>query len=222
MYNVIQLTADHTSLLTKFCRAADAAGYINNGSLPAMKFLGKYDLEAPATFWGIEFNGTLISVSGCHVSNGSMRCLFRSATLPEFDSVVPGLSKNHMNSLPFSVMLIHQIALGLESGITEFYITTSSGEHDASGKMKRTHRAMQLLARTGLVSYLKDEIVYNTEQSLWNIDLEKYLRALESFEQTRSKIGIHLTEKYVYDLVLLRNYLTAGTDSTFVDKPIVN
>lgn len=222
MYDVIQLTADHTTMLVKFCRAANAAGYTNNGSLADMKFLAKYDLESPATFWGVVFEDKLISVSGCHTNKGTMRCLFRSATLPEYDGIVPGLSKYHMNSLPFSVMMIHQIAHGLQNGITEFYITTSSGTHDASGKMKRTHRAMELLSRVELVTHIKNEIVFNTEQAVWKINLKKYLSVLEAFERNRSQIGILLTEKYINDLVLLRNYLATGADSTLVDKPVVN
>ena len=60
-------------------------------------------------------NNKIISVSGCHLwSDDSKeytinRVLFRSATLPEYDKIVKSLNRNHMNSLPFSILLPYQI-----------------------------------------------------------------------------------------------------------------
>lgn len=216
--DVIKLTEEHKPMLVKFCREANAAGYRNNSSIEDMKFGGKYDFEEPAEFWAVVDNQTIISVSGCHIINNSLRCLFRSATLPEYDKLVPGLNKNHMNSLPFSILMPHQIHYGLQRGIKDFYITTSNGTHDASGKMKRTHKALQLLERTGMVNNAGVETLYFVEQSLWLLNLEKYFTALQAFESTRIKIGINLNEEY---LVLLRNNLAACANTPVVHEPTV-
>lgn len=194
MYQVIKLNQTHTNLVEDFCIRAGLAGFSNNASIEAMKFNGQYDLHEIPSFWAVIKDNTIVSVSGSHHwfdddSEPSMlRCLFRSATLPEYDSIVPGLNKYHMNSLPFSVLLPLQINQGLKEGVKNFYITTSNSNHDASGKMQRTHRVLQLLERLGLVTHAGDEIVYSTSQSKWEINLDQYLEALRGFHNTRIKL----------------------------------
>lgn len=203
MYSVIKLTQEHVNLVEDFCYQAGQAGYSNNSSIQAMKFGAEYDLREVPSFWGVVVDNKLISVSGCHHWRDDddlptmMRCLFRSATLPEYEGVVPGLSKYHMNSLPFSVMLPLQINQGLANGVEHFYITTSNGSHDASGKMKRTHRALQLLERVGLVKYAGDEIFYSTPQTKWEIHLDNYLEAIRGFHSTRTKLNFESTREYL-------------------------
>jgi hypothetical protein len=197
MYSAVKLTKDHSALLEEFCQEAAKAGYENNSSLALMKFNGKYDLYEQADFWGIMFENKLICVSGCHKwKDRTQRCLFRSATLPAYDSIVPGLNRNHMNSLPFSVMMPYQIAKGVEDGVEHFYITTSNGEHDASGKMKRTHKALQILAKNGIVDFVADEIIYSTPQTKWELNLDRYLSALRSFHGTRERLQLCLNPEY--------------------------
>lgn len=196
------LTGKHIDMLKDFCRSANLAGFQNNASLEKMKFGGTYDMGEVPRFWGVIKNNQLISVSGCHHwkdEHGAptmMRCLFRSATLPEFNGVVPGLSKYHMNSLPFSVMLPFQIDVGLSEGVKHFYITTSNGNHDASGKMKRTHRALQLLEKLQIVKYAGDEIFYSTPQTKWEIHVDNYLAAIREFHPTREKLNLGLNDYY--------------------------
>jgi hypothetical protein len=194
MYQVIKLNQTHTNIVEDFCIHARLAGYANNASIEAMKFNGQYDLQEIPSFWAVVKDNVIVSVSGSHhwVDDDSepsmLRCLFRSATLPEYDSIVPGLNKYHMNSLPFSVLLPLQINQGLKEGVKNFYITTSNSNHDASGKMQRTHRVLQLLERLGLVTHAGDEIVYSTSQSKWEINLDRYLEALRGFHNTRIKL----------------------------------
>jgi hypothetical protein len=207
MYTVIKLTNEHIPLIEQFCQECDRVGYENNASIEKMKFGTEYDLRDVPNFWGVVMGTKLISVSGSHYWRGSlgpldgikyqMRCLFRSATLPEHDNVVRGLSKNHMNSLPFSVMLPHQIEYGITNGAKHFYITTSTGDHDASGKMKRTHRALELLERTGLVKYAGDAIIYSTYQTKWELHIDMYLSALRKFHPARLAAGIEPNEEYL-------------------------
>jgi hypothetical protein len=203
MYSVIRLNETHSEVLEEFCYEAGLAGYANNASLEAMKFNGQYDLKDTPSFWAVFKDYKIISVSGCHYwyddfeEPSMMRCLFRSATLPHYDNVITGLNKYHMNSLPFSVMLPLQINQGLRSGVKHFYITTSNSDHDASGKMKRTHRVLQLLARTGIVKFDNDEIVYSTPQTKWEINLDLYLEALRGFHTARGNAGIESDREYL-------------------------
>ena len=203
MYSVIKLDETHTSMVEEFCYEAKLAGYLNNASLEAMKFNDQYDLKEVPAFWAVIKNEKIISVSGCHCwadefeELSMMRCLFRSATLPYYDKVVKGLSKYHMNSLPFSIMLPLQINYGLKKGVKNFYITTSNSDHDASGKMKRTHRALQLLERVGIVKFDNDEIVYSTPQTKWEIHLDNYLEALRGFHSARINAGIQADREYL-------------------------
>jgi hypothetical protein len=205
MYTVIQLKEAHTPLIEEFCAAADRAGFANNSSIRKMKFNGDYDLGTTPAFWGIVKDNKLISVSGCHLwfsedlSTTSLRCLFRSATLPD-NNIIPGISKNHMNSAPFSIMLPHQIRWGKTKGCNDMFITTSHGDHDASGKMKRTHRALEILATRGVVEFYNQIIFYDTPQTTWKINVDRYYEILKSFHTMREQLGIGLTSEY-YDII---------------------
>jgi hypothetical protein len=204
--NIIKLDNSHIKLIEEFCRDSAKHGYLNNSSIEKMKFGGKYDLTDIPQFWGAMHNNKLVSVSGCHkwpsISNDVvnaplMRCLFRSATLPEYTNLISGLSKNHMNSLPFSMLLPLQINYGLEQGIDHFYITTSNSDHDASGKMKKTHKAMQLLEQRSIVKYAGDDIIYSTSQTKWEINLDNYLEAVRAFYQSKIESNLIFDDEYI-------------------------
>jgi hypothetical protein len=196
MLQVIKLKETHLPLLEEFCDAARIAGYSNNSSPKKMKFGGHADLGVMPHFWGLLKDDKLTSVGGCHFwpdaekNYTTLRCLFRSATLPEYDGIIPGMSKNHMNSVPFSIFLPYQLQYGIANGAKDFLITTSHGEHDASGKMKRTHRALELLAKRGLVKFHREHIVYHVPQTLWRINLPAYHNALKAFHPMRELLGI--------------------------------
>lgn len=186
---VVKLSQNHTELVERFCEACQVAGYGNNSTLAAMKWGGTYDLPSPAQWWALIDDDQILSISGCHgIGDHQLRTLFRSATLPQYQKLIPGLSKTHMNSVPFSILLPHQIRWGLDNGYREFYITTSHGEHDASGKMWRTHRAMSLLSKTGIVEHYGEEVVYHTPQTIWRINVERYWSARRAADDTIRKI----------------------------------
>lgn len=207
MLEVVKLDDSHLPLLENFCVKARDAGYLNNTSPQKMKFHGHSDLPVLPHFWGVLKDGVLASVSGYHMwpdiekKYTTMRCLFRSATLPEYDNVIPGLSKNHMNSMPFSIMMPLQIRHGIENGAKDFLITTSHGEHDASGKMKRTHRALELLSKRGIVKFHREHVVYHVPQTLWRINLESYLDALRTFHSTRKNLGFTGLDNVYEDII---------------------
>ena len=206
MYTVIQLEEQHTPLIEEFCAAADQAGYTNNASIRKMKFNGEYDLGTTPAFWGILKDNKLMSISGCHLIPAvdgtltSLRCLFRSATLPEHLSLIPGMSRNHMNSAPFSILLPYQLRWGIEHNCRDVFITTSHGDHDASGKMKRTHQTLELLSKNGLVKFHNTEILYSTPQTMWKLDINRYWQALKSFHSERERLNIGLDSIY-YDII---------------------
>lgn len=203
---VVRLTNEHLGLLEEFCDAARFAGFTNNTSPAKMKFGGHKDMPIPPVFWGLIVDGKLASVSGCHKwpdanrEYTTVRCLFRSATLPEFDSLIPGLSKNHMNSVPFSILLPYQVRYSVSEECKDWLITTSHGDHDVSGKMKRTHRALQLLEKRKIVKFHREHIVYHIPQTIWKLNLTNYLEALRSFHSTRERLGIALDKEY-YDII---------------------
>lgn len=193
-YKVEKLTDNHLDKLEIFCNECDLAGYNNNNSLEAIKWGQQYDLQSIPEYWGIFDNNKLITLSGCHVwdddftKQKAMRLLFRSATLPGYENIVPVLSKTHMNSTPFSVLMPLQIKYGMSIGIETYFITTSHGKHDASGKMNRTHRALELLAKQSIVDYYGIHRVYYTSQTVWKLNLEKYFVALKTFEPTKNQL----------------------------------
>lgn len=196
---VLPLNRSYIKQLKEFCDFSDRAGYHNNASIEQMKFGGKYDLIEIPRFWAAFYNDKIISVSGSHLleDNTGLRCLFRSATLPEYDKMISGLSKNHMTSLPFSMILPLQINNGLGRGIRNFYITTSSNDHDASGKMKKTHRVMQLLEKNRIVSHCEDRELYSVIQSKWKIDLDVYLAAIRNFYKSKKESNLFFDQEYI-------------------------
>jgi hypothetical protein len=191
----VKLDYRYENSLKKFCDECLSVGYVNNASLDAMKWGGSTDLIEPPDFWGLIIDDEIVSVSGCHRfgvhSPGiiQIRCLFRSATLPRFQSLIPGISKNHMNSIPFSILLPYQLLYNFEKGHYKFYITTSNGEHDASGKMKRTHKVMEHLAKKQLVDFVSEDMIYSTKQTKWKIKFMNYYNALMKFRPTKEKLG---------------------------------
>lgn len=180
--------------LQQFCAACDEAGYKNNSSLFAMKIWAKNDLQEPPLFWAAFYDDVIVSISGCHKFDNALRCLFRSATLPKYQRMLTGLSKSHMNSLPFSMILPMQIYHGLKNNYKEFIITTSDSD-DASGKMQRTHKAMQLLAKQHMVEYMNDEIIYDVSQTVWKLNLLTYQTALKKFYKSKTDSWVTVNDE---------------------------
>jgi hypothetical protein len=209
--NIVKLNQSHIHLLEKFCYDCKLASFENNSSLEKMKWGGSHDLKEPPDFWALIVNDEIASISGCHYfgdySPGikQIRCLYRSATLPKYSKLIPGMSKNHMNSVPFSLLLPYQLLDNLEKGNRYFYITTSSGDHDASGKMKKTHKAISLIAKRKIVDFISEEIIYSTLQTKWKIVLPNYFQALLSFRSIRDQIGVSPNFDYLRLSELIKN-----------------
>jgi hypothetical protein len=191
--DIVKLSPKHSELLNKFNEECGKAGYTNNSSMAALKLVDGHDLPSDPQYWALVVNDEIASISGCHSYDDEhriLRCLFRSATLPRYQNLIPGISKTHMNSAPFSLLLPMQIGWGMMNGYHEFYITTSHGDHDTSGKMSRTHRALELLGRRGIVDFVRQEEYYYTAQTIWNLNVNEYNRALQAFRPVRKSLGL--------------------------------
>jgi hypothetical protein len=191
--NIVKISQNHNKLLDAFNRECAGVGYTNNGTMEALKLIDGHDLPSDPQYWALIVNDEIASISGCHSYDDEhriLRCLFRSATLPRYQRLIPGMSKTHMNSVPFSILLPMQIGWGVANGYDELYITTSHGSHDASGKMSRTHRALELLSKQGIVEFVREEEYYYTPQTIWNLNINEYNRALQAFRPIRQSIGL--------------------------------
>ena len=208
---VVKLDTSHLPLIEKFCHECKKVGYTNNSTLELMKWGNNYDLPHTANYWALIKHDEIISLSGSHSFGPfdpnfpQLRVGFRAATLPKYDNLIKTLSKTHMNSIPFSLLIPHQISLGIQNGYKHFFITTSHLGHDASGRMHRMNKVMTLLAKQNIVSFENEEIIYSTPQIKWRINLINYLKALASFEEYRT--SMNLEEDYITTKQTIYNFV---------------
>lgn len=173
---VKHLISDDTQDVEIFCQKCKLAGYKNNQSLRDLKWGDVYDLPSQPEYWAVYQDDQIVSIAGCHKfqeNSNTLRCLFRAATVPTFKNTVKGLSKTHINSLS-KYILPKQIVYGLENNYTDFVITTNK-ENDSSGKMLKTHRVYEYMAANKVVEYLGDIEYLHTMQSVWKINVGRYL-----------------------------------------------
>lgn len=157
--------------LKEFCDKCTDLGYDNNNSINTMKY--QWCLDFGGTWHYVSDGyGNIVSLAGCHplpeVNDKAWRVMFRGVQLP--GNYGFGLSKYHMNALTWRLILPLQLEY---CNTDEIYITTNI-KHDASGKMNKTHRLFKNLDKLGMVKHYKDMELYNTEQSVWKLDIEKY------------------------------------------------
>lgn len=205
-FKVIKLQEEHTDLLEKFCAECNSLGFNNNASPSVMKFNGKYDLNEVPTFFATIIDGEIASVSGSHsFTDDELRVGFRAAALPRFQGIIKGLSKTHMTNLVWAPLMPETILDGLERGYKEFSITTSHTDHDASGRMHRTHRALQLLSKQGIVDYAGIETLYHVPQTKWKFNLTRFFETVRAFEPIRQELNI-VPYKYSLDNSIIKQY----------------
>lgn len=202
---VVKLDESHTDILKHFCNECGKLGYSNNSSLQNMKFNGAYDLGEIPTFFATLVDGEIAGIAGSHsLDSNGLRVGFRGAALPKFDGIIKGLSKTHMTNISYAPLMPELIIDGLERGYTDFYITTSHTTHDASGKMHRTHRAMTLLSKQGIVTHSGIETHYYVPQTKWKFNLSKFFRSVRAFDPIRQELNI-IQYKYKPDHILIKD-----------------
>jgi hypothetical protein len=167
---VVPITNELLPKLEIFCDEAESLGYNNNSSLKTMKY--EWCKDYGEYFCAIE-DDKIVSVAGCHplpeVNDKAWRVMFRGAQLPGYNKSF-GLNKYHMSAITWREIMPAQIEF---CNTNELYITTNI-EHDASGKMNRTHRLFKGLAKVGMVEHYKDMELYYTDQSVWKLNIDEY------------------------------------------------
>ena len=158
-----------------FCQDCEVLGYNNNSSLKAMKY--EWCLNEGGGWWGTYNQGKIVSIAGCHPFWDGYRFLFRGA---QTMSAQTGLSKTHMTSIPWRIIMPEQISWtsGVITEENPAYITTNI-EHDESGKMNRTHRVLKLLSKQSVVEYVADDNIFHVQQSVWRLNIGKYFETLD-------------------------------------------
>tara|TARA_Y100001949_G_C15959272_1_gene318467 strand:+ start:304 stop:837 length:534 start_codon:yes stop_codon:yes gene_type:complete len=171
MYDIVPITTNLYSKLQIFCDKCNNLGYTNNSSFKAMKLEWCKD-------WGEYYcaikNNEIIAVGGCHplpqISKNGWRILFRGCELPKI-SPYKGLNKGNWNTITWRDF----IPVFIKNCPTdELYITTNiSNEH--SGKALRNHKLITLLAKQDLLNKVCDTILYDTEQTIWKLNVPVYV-----------------------------------------------
>lgn len=166
MFNVIDNLEEYP--LDSFFEECLQNGFVNNVSRDTMKFdtvkirFGNY--------WGLELNKRLIATAGClefpEVSENAFRIQFRGCELPQTD-VKKTLSKSHFNSSTFRELIPYQIQWARNMGSEELYLTTNLDN--------KNHRAMQLIAKQGYLTLYSEEMLFDKEQAIWRLDVDKYI-----------------------------------------------
>lgn len=160
------------SMLEEFCDTCKTLGYKNNSNFKSMRV--EWCCKV-GEFWCAISNEKIISVAGFHplpeISSNAWRILFRGCQLPNSDRF-NGLGKAHWNNIGFRDF----IPVFIERCPSRELIITTNIYHDHSeGKSLRTHKAMQLMAKQNILKYRGDTILYNTYQSIWELNIDEYL-----------------------------------------------
>ena len=163
-----------TADVREFCKRCSQLGYNNNSNLYSMKW--QWCLDNGGAWWAAYDGDQIVSIAGCHPFLDGYRLVCRGA---QTQSNQTGLSKHHLSSIPWAVLMPEQIAWcsGVATGETPGYITTNVS-HDASGKMNRTHRVLNRLSEQRIVKYIQTEKVFGTKQSIWQLQVGAYFETL--------------------------------------------
>ena len=179
----VSYSTDHNRALEKFCSMCQMQGYKNNESFDTMRL--EWCLDQGGQFFLTYLDNDIISVSGCHplpqVGKDVYRVLFRGATLKEHQNHLGVISKTHMTSIPFYTHIPLAIDWIKPYGDKKLVITTNWNNPEIAS-MNKSHNVLGLLARQGIVDCLVEKIdLFYTEQTVWQLNVDKYLAARESF-----------------------------------------
>lgn len=173
------ITEDLMPALETFCNKCEALGYQNNSSITAMKY--KWCKEQGEYFCATK-DDEIIAVAGCHplpeVSPTAWRILFRGCELPMQDTFT-GLGKGDWNSITQREFIPKFIQY---CPTDELYLTTNIHHEHSNGKAARNHRLMGLLARQGILDKHSDMNLYDTEQTIWKLNINEYTRRRNSLK----------------------------------------
>jgi hypothetical protein len=161
--------------IINFINECDKLNFKNNKDLKSLKW--DWCIETGGAWFGTFTNDeTMISITGIHPFKDGFRALFRSAQL--YPRPTLGLSKYLMHSWAIYDHLPLQIDF---SNGKPLYITTNI-ENDASGKMNRVHRSFFVMSKGKMVDYIGDEEIFNTWQSVWKLNVNRYYEIRKLYE----------------------------------------
>lgn len=173
MNNTKQIT--NPTELTEFIELCRHMGFSNNESLSKLKW--QWILENKGSWWATvlkdKTHSNIVALSGIHPFKNGYRALFRGVQTFQRNA---GLNKYHMSSYPFAEHLPKQMEWAQSKSNDKdvpIYITTNV-DNDASGKMLRINKLFHLLEKAGIVNYVNEEIVFNTKQTIWEVNKETY------------------------------------------------
>ena len=154
--------------LLEFCETCSILGYKNNESLKSLRY---YETKENGEWWAAWLDSRIIAMAGSYpipeLGNEFMRVLFRGC---QIENPYKGISKYHLNTVLFRDILKAQ----MEKYPVHRLIMTTNVVNDNSGKMQRSHRMLQKMSTTKIVSHFCDMEYYNTQQSLWEINRDIY------------------------------------------------
>lgn len=169
-----KLSLDDKTTVEEFCKECEALGWVNNSSLKAMKF--ERTINEGGGFFGITVNDKLVSVAGYHhlpqISENAWRIFFRSATLPK-----SGTNKGlHRGTGARGKIYINSFINELPN--KSLYVTTNVSNAEY-GKITRYDRLLKLESKINdsYIEYIQEVILYDTPQSLWKLNVEKFLES---------------------------------------------
>jgi len=178
------ITVEYTDQITDlqvFCNKCADLGYKNNSSITAMKLDWCNSIDGK--FFLTYDDKEIVAVSGCHplpeVDAATWRILFRGVNL--VNNIFGIVSKSHMTSAGFFYHVLPQVAWAQAHGGKKFVITTNWVNSEIKS-MEKSHRTFKLLERQGLVSCLVEKMeLFNTTQTVWQLNLDKYLQLRQEF-----------------------------------------
>lgn len=149
-------------------------GYVNNVSAKRMKL--DWLPSVCGNMWALMKEDVVIGTGGCHAFEDGFRIQFRGCEIPGTD-VKKSLARGHWNSSTFRELIPYQIKWAETFGSDVLYITTNIGT--------KNHRAMQLIAKQNMLTFVRNDSIFNTDQTVWKFNSKKYFNV-------RSKIQTYV------------------------------
>lgn len=164
------LTNKDVPLIEEFCTESDSRGFNNNSNLKTMKY--HWCLEQGGKWFGTFKQEKIISLSGIHPFLDGWRAMFRGA---QHEGRRIGLNRYQMTSYSLHSQLPQEIEYveNISGRGIPIYVTTNIN-HDASGNAGRVHKLFVELSKLGVFDHCGDHEIFNTLQSVWKLNREKY------------------------------------------------
>lgn len=177
---VIEYTDDWYDSLLSFFNEAKELGLDNNTSFEKMKWdIGK---------WWISIDkNRIVGISGCHPlpedQTKIWRVMSRSAIIPEYRNRFKNLSRSNINSetthyhMPLQILWIKKHYPEVE----KFVITTNLS--NANSVYIRTDHVVHIMETTGIVKKLGVEKIYYTDQTIWEVNVDRLFSIRREFRE---------------------------------------